>query len=204
MRKYILVAAAIAMATAADTSDALASTPGYYFSGMGGASFMPSLGLKDSAGTSASSFDTGYALGAAAGYDFGNGWRFELSSLYQLSNLDQFNGVTATGHLWSTSLMANVTRDLTEGTQFTPYVGAGLGFQNIGGTINGYSGDKWRPAYQLEAGLRDNLTPQISLFTEYRFSQSEATKLVGTANSANQHFSNHALMMGITYHLGQE
>jgi opacity protein-like surface antigen len=204
MKRYILVTASIAMVMAASTSAAFASIQGYYFSGLGGVSLMPTLGLKDTSGTASSSFDPGYVYGGAVGYDVGNGWRFELDSVYQLSSIDQFNGASASGHLRSTSLMANTTYDLTQNTQFTPYVGAGLGLQDVGGTIDGYSGDKWRPAYQLEAGLRDDLTPQVSLFGEYRFSQSEAAKFAVSTDVANQHFSDHLLMMGITYHLGQD
>jgi opacity protein-like surface antigen len=204
MKRYILVTTSIAMVMAVCTGAAFASTPGYYFSGLGGASLLPNLELKNGSGTANSSFDTGYAYGGAFGYDTGNGWRFELDSVYQLSSVNRFDGATANGHLWSTSLMANTTYDLLQGRQFTPYVGAGLGVQDVGGLIEGYSGNKWRPAYQLEAGLRDDLTPQFSLFGEYRFTQSEAAKLSDPIDTANQHFSDHLLMMGITYHLGQD
>lgn len=204
MKRYILVSASVAFVMATSTGAAFAATEGYYFSGLGGVSLLPTLNLKNTTGTANSSFDPGYAFGGAAGYDAGNGWRFELDTIYQKAAIDRTNDVPATGHLWSTSLMANATYDLTQGTEFTPYIGAGLGFQDVGGTIGGYSGDKWRPAYQLEAGLRKDLTPQISLFGEYRFSQSEAAKWTGPTDFANQNFSDHLLMAGITYHLGQD
>jgi len=100
--------------------------------------------------------------------------------------------------------MANVTKDLMDGAQITPYVGVGLGLQDVGGVVNGFSGDQWKPAYQLEAGLRKDLSPQLSLFAEYRFSQSEATKLSDATDIAQQHFSNHLLTIGLSYHLGQD
>jgi opacity protein-like surface antigen len=204
MKRCILITASIAMVMAASTGPAFASTQGYYFSGLGGVSLFPSLGSKNSTGTAASSFDAGYAFGGAVGYDTGNGWRYELTSIYQMAGLNQFGGAPAAGHLWSTGLMANATYDLTRDTLLTPYIGAGLGVQDVGGTINGYSGDKWRPAYQLEAGLRRDLTPQVSLFGEYRFSQSEAAKWAGPTDYGNQHFSDHLLTAGITYHLGRD
>lgn len=200
MNRYVLLTAAAMMALA---TSAQASTPGYYFSGLAGASLLPSLGYKDSSGLhAATGFDTGYTFGGAVGYDTGDGWRYELDSLYQLANVDQFDGATATGHIWSTGIMANTTYDLTANTQFTPYIGAGLGVQDVGGSINGFSGDSWRPAYQLEAGLRDDISPTLSAFAEYRFTQSEATKLQNLPDYADQHFSDHALMVGLTYHLG--
>lgn len=203
MKRYVSIAAMAAMLFGAGTGAAFASTQGYYFSGLGGVSLMPSLGLRDNSGHSNSSFDPGYAFGGAFGYDTGNGWRYELTSIYQKSDVDRFNDVPSHGHLWSSGLMANATYDLTRNTQFTPYVGAGVGAQYVGGQINGLSGNRWRPAYQLEGGLRDDLSPQTSIFAEYRFTQSEATKLTNSVDLGNQHFSDHLLLAGVTFHLGE-
>jgi len=202
MKRIILIAATAVMAAAASMSAASASTPGYYFSGLAGASWLPTLPYRDTTGKSDTSFQTGFAYGGALGYDNGDGWRFELDSVHQMASVDQFGGVASSGHLFSTSLMANVTKDLMEDTEFTPYVGAGLGLQDVGGMINGFSGEQWKPAYQLEAGLRKDLSPQLSLFGEYRFSQSEAVKLSAATDIARQHFSDHLLTVGLTYHLG--
>jgi len=56
----------------------------------------------------------------------------------------------------------------------------------------------------MEVGLRYDLSPQMSLFGEYRFSQSEATKLSDATDIAHQHFSDHLLTIGLSYHLGQD
>ena len=204
MKRIILVAATAAMVAMAGMSAATASPPGYYFSGLSGASFLPSLPYKDSSGKSNTSFQTGFAYGGAFGYDNGNGWRFELDSVHQMASVDQFGGASSSGHIFSTSVMANVTKDLLEGADFTPYAGAGLGLQDVGGVINGFSGDQWKPAYQLEVGLRKDLSPQLSLFGEYRFSQSEAAKLSTATDIARQHFSDHLLTVGLSYRLGQD
>ncbi|MEJ0041488.1 MAG: P44/Msp2 family outer membrane protein [Rhizomicrobium sp.] len=90
--------------------------------------------------------------------------------------------------------MANATYDLLPDAQFTPYVGAGLGLQNVGGDVDGLGGRAWKPAYQAEAGLRTDVTDQASLFGEYRFSQSESVTLADATDSAHQHFSDHALL----------
>jgi OmpA-OmpF porin, OOP family len=199
MNKLILAAAAMA----ATASAATAATPGWYFSGLAGASLMPDLGLVTSAGNLHDSFDTGFAYGGAVGYDLGNGLRFDMDSVHQLSNVSSLSGTPSTGHVYSTSLMLNSTYDLMQDSQFTPYIGAGLGFQNVGGTIDGESGNKWKPAYQLEAGVRDDISPSLSLFGEYRFSQAEAARFDGALGAANQHFSDNLLSVGVTYHLGE-
>ncbi|MBU6297231.1 MAG: porin family protein [Alphaproteobacteria bacterium] len=200
MKKFLLVAAGLAMAAGANA--AMAADQGWYVSGALGASLLPALNMTGATSTAHSSFNAGYAYGGAVGYDMGNGWRYELDSVHQLSGLDRIGGTLASGHLQSTSLMANATYDLPVDWIVTPYVGAGVGFANVGGAIDGLSGgDVWEPAYQVEAGLRKNLGDNYSLFTEYRFTQSEAAKFADPALSlaANQHFDDHQLMVGVSY-----
>ncbi len=144
-------------------------------------------------------FGTGTAAGGAIGYDTGNGIRVELSSLYQHTDVSRLSGAPATGHLSSTSLMANATYDLTHVGPVTPYVGAGVGAQNVGGEVNGLIGRDWKPAYQAEAGLRTDISDKASLFGEYRFSQAESVTLSDGADSAHQHFSDHALLAGVSF-----
>ncbi len=196
MRKFVLAASGVMIAIAT----AAAAQPGYYFSGLAGLSLMPDLGLKNSLGTTDIGLDNGYAYGGAFGYDMGNGWRFEIDSVHQMSLLNTIEGTAAAGHLHSTSLMANATYDLPSYFSLTPYVGAGLGAQNIGGSVDGYTGNVWRPAYQVEAGLRDEIAPNLEMFGEYRFSQAAAAKFTDVTDTANQHFSDHLFSVGFTYH----
>jgi OmpA-OmpF porin, OOP family len=201
MKRIVLFAAAIALTAGA----AQASQQGYYFSGIAGASLMPNQTLRGLGGGGVnSSFDAGYAFGGAAGWDSGQGWRVELSSVHQLSGVDRVNGTLQSGHLQSTSLMLNGTYDLMQDSPVVPYVGAGLGFQDIGASINGFHGsDEWEPAYQLEAGVRHDIDDHFSIFGEYRYSQSEAARLRDMTDLGNQHFSDNAILTGITYHIGE-
>lgn len=205
MNKKIMLAAAVALVSS--LAAAQASQQGYYFSGIAGASLMPDQTLRGlSGGAAHSSFDAGYAYGGAVGWDSGQGWRVELNSVHQNSAIDRVDGTLASGHLQSTSLMLNGTYDvpLPIETPFVPYVGAGVGFQDIGASIDGYhGGDQWQPAYQLEAGVRHDIGDHFSIFGEYRYSQAEAAQLRNGPNLANQHFSDNAILTGITYHLGE-
>jgi opacity protein-like surface antigen len=203
-RKIVLAATAIAALLGRATIASADSTPGYYVSGDGGASLLPNLELKDTpSGTLHEDFNTGYAMGGAVGYDTGQGTRFEVDSSYQLSGLNKLGGAPATGHLDSTSLMVDGQVDLTHQSQITPYLGAGAGFQNIGASIDGLHDHDWKPAYQAEAGLRDDVSDKVSLFGEYRLSQSEAADLSDGGVTAHQHFADSGLLAGLTYHLGQ-
>jgi OmpA-OmpF porin, OOP family len=179
------------------------SNGGYYVSADGGVSILPNLDLKTKAGTASEHFDTGYAYGGAVGYDMGNGMRVELDTTHQMSSLSRISGAPVGGHLQSTSVMANGQIDLLHNSSITPYVGAGIGYQNVGVSVAGISDSDWKPAYQAEAGLRTDISQQVSLYGEYRFSQSEAADLSDAGVSAHQHFADHGLLAGLTYHLGE-
>ena len=198
MKQRIIFAVAFGTAVGLGIGAALAD-PGYYVSGEAGVSLPPDLHLNSGGATQQTGFGTGIAGGGAVGYDTGNGIRVELDSLYQHTDVARLNGAPATGHLSSTSLMANATYDLTHVGVVTPYVGAGVGMQNVGGDVNGLTGRDWKPAYQAEAGLRTDINDKASLFGEYRFSQSESVTLSDGTDSAHQYFSDHALLAGVSF-----
>ncbi|MEJ0025853.1 MAG: outer membrane beta-barrel protein [Rhizomicrobium sp.] len=200
MKKRIVFAVAFGAAVGLGIGAAFAGEPGYYVSGEGGISLLPDLHLSDTAGgTRETGFGTGFAAGGAVGYDTGDGIRIELDSLYQHSDVARLNGAPALGHLSSTSIMANATYDVIQLGPVTPYVGLGVGVESVGGTVNGLSGRDWQPAYQAEAGLRTEINDMASLFTEYRFTQSESARLTDAADSAHLHFSDHALLAGVSF-----
>ncbi len=179
------------------------SVPGTYVSGEGGVSLLPNLDLKSGGTTTHEDFNSGYAYGGAVGYDTGNGTRVEIDSLHQMSGLSRLGGAPVNGHLQSTSVMLNGQVDVLQNAAVTPYVGAGIGYQNVGASIAGAHDADWKPAYQAEAGLRKDISDKVSVFGEYRFSQSEAADLDLGGVDAHQHFSDHGVLAGLTYHMGQ-
>ncbi|MBV9044026.1 MAG: porin family protein [Alphaproteobacteria bacterium] len=203
MRRRIMFAAAFGVAFGIGIGAALADeVPGYYITGTGGVTLLPKLHVNAAtAGTQRDTFGTGFAAGGALGYATGNGWRIELSSLYQHNDVARLNGVSTPGHLSSTAVMANATYDLAPNAPLTPYVGAGVGMANVGGTVGAFSGRDWKPAYQAEAGLRTDLGRRTSLFGEYRFMQSESVTLASATDTAHQHFAAHALLTGLSFKL---
>jgi len=181
---------------------ACAATQGIYISGQGGVSYLPNLHMQGGAIRSSDSFKTGNIFGTAIGYANGKGWRYELDLTHQSADVDRFNGLPDSGHLWSLGLMANVLYDLTDDTAVTPYVGAGVGVQWLGASVDGYSGRAWRPAYQLRTGLRYDLAQHTALFVEYRFVQSQALSLADSSAKADHDFADHAVMVGIAFQTG--
>jgi opacity protein-like surface antigen len=198
--KTTLLLAALLIGGAAQAQE----VPGLYITGDGGASFLPDLHVKNTtSGTLHENFDPGYAAGGALGYDTGNGVRLEIDSNYTLNNLAKVDGSRDNGHLDSTSVMVNGQVDLTHNTGVTPYVGAGIGYENVGVNADGVGGRDWKPAYQAEAGLRSDVSDRVSVFGEYRFTQSAAADIQdGNPQDAHQHFSDHGLLAGLTYHMG--
>src|ERR1700759_5572946 len=116
------------------------SMPGFYVGVEGGAnwllnnSFTPNFSVLGTSlsGTSSAQYNTGWAVGGMAGYDF-VGPRVELEGLYRSNT-----GTTSTTLLGvalgnggitvnQTSVMANVYYDFMADQAFTPYVGAGAG-----------------------------------------------------------------------------
>lgn len=204
MTRISLLATATAFVLAAGTGAASTAQAGAYVTGEGGVSFMPDQELTHTpVGTVGQSLDTGYNYGGALGYDFGNGTRVELDSLTTRSEVNALGGRSAGGHVDATGLMINGKYDLMQDSITTPYVGAGLGFQNVGAKVAGMHGQNWKPAYQLEAGLRHEISDDVSVFGEYRWTQSESSEISGGGASARQNFSNNALLAGVTYSLGQ-
>jgi opacity protein-like surface antigen len=202
MRRSLMLAACAAGIFA--VGSASASTEGAYISGNGGVSLTPDLNLKSiSVGNQTEHTNAGFAAGGSAGYDYGNGWRVQFDSEYTRQKVSGLSGVSTNGHISTTSLILGAQKDLTSGTAITPYIGAGIGAQSLGGEVAGYSGRAWKPAYQVEAGLRGDLSQQLSLFGQYRFSQSESATMHSVTDFAHQHFSDHGLLAGLTYHLGQ-
>ena len=203
MRRTIVFAAGIATAALAAMTAASAQ-PGLYISGEAGPSFLPDMNFNDAtSGKERENYDTGFLAGGALGYDTGYGLRLEVNSLYQQTSLNRFTGTTATGHLSTTSLTANATFDVLPNPLLTPYVGAGLGVENLGGTVDGDRGRAWKPAYQLEAGLRHDITDQVSLFGEYRFAQAEDTHFSAPTDTGHQPFADHALLAGLSFKLNE-
>lgn len=204
MTRQHAFAAASAAALLLAAGPAFASDEGYYVSGTGGVSLTPDLRLKGTTtGTQKENFDTGYVFGGAVGYDNGDGQRIEINSQYNHAPLASINGTSTSGTLAATSIMVNGQMDLTQNTDTTPYVGAGVGVQYIDAKVGAYSGTDWKPAYQVEAGLRHKLTDRMSLYGEYRFTQSEAAHVDNGFDNANQHYSDHGLLAGLTYKIGE-
>jgi len=118
------------------------------------------------------SFDPGYNVGGAVGYDFGK-FRAEGEITYRSSDLDTANGaaVTVDSDVSALSFMANGYYDHEMGNSpLTPYVGFGMGVVDSDLNVTGTSvGSETNFAYQFMLGLGYGITPNVVMTGGYRY-----------------------------------
>ena len=163
-------------------------------------------------------FDSGYAAGVRAGYEWGP-WRFEEEYTYRSNDLTgmKIGGVPATGvkgNRQAHAIMTNVLYDInlpTLGWPVTPHIGGGLGAVNVidraratgVGVVS--HGEDWELGYQAIAGLRYAINPNIALDLDYRYLATTDLRLRVPAAPAIKYksgYENHTLMASLVYRFG--
>ena len=121
------------------------------------------------------SFDSGFNVGARAGYQFGP-WRLEGEYSYRQngSNGTAF-GSRVSGTADTNSLMVNGIYDFNLGWPVSPHIGMGLGGASVNGNLNGPNVGYHSKtsdvvfAYQAIAGVRYMVSPNLALDVDYRY-----------------------------------
>lgn len=125
------------------------------------------------------SFNSGYNLGARAGYEWGQ-LRIEEEFRYQHDTVTSVTDgvvpktVPASGTRTAYALMTNAIYDFNFGWPVTPHIGVGIGAvgQRDEWTVpTGRCDDAWdwEFGYQAIAGVRYNITPSWALDIDYRY-----------------------------------
>ncbi len=217
MRVTMAAGACLVMAVAMAATDARAQT--FYLGGEGGWNALENQ--SDRAPGFApvrKRFDSGFAAGARAGYEWGP-WRFEEEYAYRSNDLNKFRigavpAVGARGSRQSHALMTNVLYDFNiPGLAWpvTPHIGAGIGAVDVidrarstnFGTVS--HGEDWEFGYQAIAGVRYAVTPNVALDLDYRYLATTDLSLRVPAAPAikyNSGYSNHTLMASLVYRFG--
>lgn len=125
------------------------------------------------------SYDPGFAVGGAVGYQLNPNFRFEGEITYRRNELDEFevsgSNFNADGEVDSVAFMANAFFDFANSTPWTPYLGAGLGVAVVEWddveVLGGKAIDDQDTvfAFQVGAGLGFEVTPNTTLSLDYRF-----------------------------------
>jgi opacity protein-like surface antigen len=181
MQKFIV--SLTCSATLLSISTLTYSANGPYVSGNIGLSMPRDADVKDSTMPASVTFedDEGIALGAAVGYVLSN-TRIEGEFAYQKNDLDKAKipgGISTDveGDISSTSFLLNGYYDFKNASNFTPFLGGGIGVSKVelsAVTVPGFglvtsSIDDTVFAYQLSAGVAYAVNETVAVEIKYRY-----------------------------------
>ena len=193
-----------------------AYTGGWYFSAFGGANWLDSTAFGVFSGDDffiKNKYDTGFVVGGAIGYDFGQamgplGMRLEAEVSYRDNDVDKhtIDGVAQTPSNGSTSALAgmgNILFDLNTGSPFTVYGGGGVGVANVEfdghGTIATLMDDDDTVfAWQAIAGVGYEISPGWIIDVQYRYFNASDASLANNDNDTSSiDYESHAVLGGV-------
>jgi outer membrane protein OmpA-like peptidoglycan-associated protein len=153
--------------------------------------------------------DLGFGVVGTVGYAFTMGLRLELELGYRANDVGDISGVAGGGGDTDTiDAMVNAIYGFNTGSDFTPYIGGGVGYLQhsfdsvtpIGGAI--VDDDDGGLAYQGIIGLGYALTPGIELFVDYRYLASEDLDMTNSAGvSVDVEYDSHTILAGLRFDL---
>ncbi len=203
MKKSLITVAA--MAVLAAPLSAIAADDSFYIKGSVGLGMAMDTdidNMPNAAGNAKMTYDTGILASLAAGYDFANPMRLEIEFMRQKNDLDRLSydnlyGNFTEGDLTTKSFMFNGYYDISTGSAWTPFVGAGIGFSKLDLDTPGldFSDNDNVFTYQFIGGVAYAFNEQWSVDAEYRF--------IGTGDAtidgADFDFNSNNLMLGLRY-----
>ncbi len=214
MAAGLLAAAALLVPGAASAQSALGP---YLFAGLG-YDEMPDRNLVINGAARSSQWKPGYGLLAGVGYKWFFGLRTEGEYSGRVSWVRTFNGTAPwAGTAWDNSVMMNALYDFEFDSPVTPFVGGGLGLNQIqwGNNFRAstqappptvYDGESIRPGWQGIAGLSYAVTPQIAVAVDGRIKGSFGHfNFIGSApgKSINQFdYETRSVFVSVRYSFG--
>lgn len=226
--RTLLLSTAVALASAGAADAAVTTPTGWYISLAGGANWIEDGNIDEfSTGvlttTNEFSWDTGYIVAGAVGYDFGR-WRVEFETAYRKNDADGFCSSGAppcssapNADVWELSQMVNALYDFDISGRFSGSVGAGIGgnlvvfnpdsANNFDGSNSGIDADDYVLAGQLIAQVAYDLTERWKLYLDYRYTIMEDAELddpTDTFNTWEMEKTEHSVLVGFRFDLQRE
>ena len=224
LRSALLASAMMALPLAAANAQAI---DGLYVGGGLGVNFMQRESISLGAPVNRSGnvrVNLGPAVVASLGWGFGNGLRAEVEADYRQNNGFSnpqgygFPGA-ASGREQKVGAMVNVLYDFVGVPIVQPYVGAGVGYQDVvwqgvgasgpGGSANAQTSNRGSLGYQAILGLAVPIVsaPGLAVTAEYRFMGLAGDRTWGPAVRGGPSFKstddyNHSILFGLRYAFG--
>lgn len=204
---YLTKFAATAAMVVAMTAPAMAEevrSGNTYFRLSGGALVIDDVDGKGAAAGSKISFDTGWVVSGAVGYNINSQIAVEAELTYLTADFDTISvaglgSVSADGDLSSFLTMVNANFHPMAGNSFDPYIGAGIGMafsqlslDAVGGVPVGVSTDSDDLALQGNIGFDMNLGNGKKVGAQYRYIWTDTS-----SNTADE-ITGHALTLNFT------
>lgn len=223
--RSLLLGTAVALAATGAAQAAVTTPTGWYISLAGGANwiedgnideFTPALDT-----TNEFSWDTGYIVAGAVGYDFGR-WRVEFETAYRHNDADGFleSGtdpeLSPGAEVWELSQMVNALYDFEISGRFSGSVGAGIGGNlvvftpdtagNFDGSAAGLEADDYVLAGQLIAQAAYALTERWKVYLDYRYMVMEDPELPDPTGFElwEMEKTEHSVLVGFRFDLQRE
>lgn len=208
-RAAILIGAAAGAALMAGAG--AASAQDFYLKGFGGWTIPQNndFQLNDRiTGASASSgldYDSGYIVGAAAGYQMNPHVALELEYAYRSSDATLKNTGGSDGTVRSNAYMANAVYSfdgIGPNQAFRPYIGGGLGVADQKYNPDGFGGlnGDYNFAYQFMTGVAYDITPNWTLNGEVRYFGITDQTLENDDFGFKNSYGTIDALVGATYH----
>jgi OOP family OmpA-OmpF porin len=225
--RTLLLSTAVALGSAGAAHADVTTPTGWYISLAGGANWIEDGNIDEStlgvpATTNEFSWDTGYIVAGAVGYDFGR-WRVEFETAYRDNDADGFCSSGAppcssapNADVWELSQMVNALYDIQVSGRFSASVGAGIGGNfvaftpdtagNFDGSAAGLETDDYVLAGQLIAQAAYDLTERWKVYLDYRYTIMEDPELddPGDLESFEMEKTEHSVLIGFRFDLQRD
>ncbi len=215
MRKPALLIATFALVTVQSQMASADPREGPYFTLEGGVNFLQdndiTVNIPNQQPISGELFyNSGWAAGAAAGYQWSNGLALEAEMAYRQNGIDgeevMGTPMAIDGIEGSLAFMANAKFNLDTGTRLTPFIGAGMGLAVIKVDAQPDGGGDFiasdtQFAYQGIAGVSYEILPHLSLALQYIYFATKSPTFEDSSVSVDMDYHSQDLLMSLRYDL---
>ena len=196
MMKKVVVLTALLMSCFAVGAMA---AEGPYFSGNLGVTMPTDSDVSESGLSGEITYDAGFAIGAALGYEFGAG-RLEAELGYKIADTDKvkvdgLGSASIDGDLSVLSFMANGYLDFNASPTVKPYLMAGIGVANVKLDSSDLDADDNDTvfAYQAGVGVGFAINDKVTIDISYRYMGTQDPTIDGT----DIEYGSHNILAGV-------